>query len=265
MWSDVVELRDFYASPLGQTAQQMLRQAIRRAWPAVQRQRIAGYGFPTPYLGPFLGEAQTLIALMPAPQGVIAWPTEGANRACLVEEEVFPLPDLSLDRLVMVHALEHATQPQTLLREAWRVLDAEGRLLLVVPNRRGLWARIDRTPFGWGRPFSRAQMTDLLNDMLFEKLSTDPALFLPPTKRQWLQRSAPFWESLAVRWCPRFGGVLLIEARKRLMAPGLATPALKRQRVVPVLPSLTRRGGGRAPAPIKGHSDSPSSSRSRAR
>lgn len=250
MWSDVVELRDFYASPLGETAQAMLQQAIGRSWPTVKRQRVAGFGFATPYLEPYLAEAASVVGLMPAPQGVIHWPPARPNLVCLVEEEVFPLPDLSLDRLLLVHALEHAAQPQTLLREAWRVLDAEGRLLLVLPNRRGLWARFDKTPFGWGRPFSRAQVTHLLNDMLFEKRSADLALFLPPTRRLWLQRTAPAWERLAVRWFPRFGGVLLIEARKRLVAPGLATPALTRKRVVPVLPSLTRRGGN-APAPVK--------------
>jgi hypothetical protein len=48
-----------------------------------------------------------------------------------------------------------------LLREVWRVLAPNGRLLAVVPNRRGLWARIDTTPFGHGRPFSRGQVTHL--------------------------------------------------------------------------------------------------------
>ena len=51
------------------------------------------------------------------------------------------------------------TTPAALLREVWRVLAAGGRLLAVVPNRRGVWARIDTTPFGHGRPYSRSQIT----------------------------------------------------------------------------------------------------------
>ena len=39
---------------------------------------------------------------------------------------------------------------------------AGGRLLIVVPNRRGVWARSDTTPFGHGRPYSRSQITHLL-------------------------------------------------------------------------------------------------------
>lgn len=243
MYSDVTELRDFYASPLGQTAAQVLQPLLRSLWPSLRGLRVAGFGYAGPYLEALAGAAAGPVSLMPAAQGVVAWPAGAGNRACLVEEECFPLPDLSLDRLIMVHALEHAPRPQSLLREAWRVLDGEGRLLIVVPNRRGLWARVDLTPFGWGRPYSRGQVVRLLNDMLFEQLSAQRALYVPPTNRRWLQRSSAAWERLGGAAFPQFGGVLLIEARKRLAAPGLADPALGRRRVVPVLPSLARRTG----------------------
>ncbi len=251
MWTDVVDLQNFYASPLGKTARQLLCQAVRKAWPSLPGLRLGGYGFANPYLTPYRAEVRTAVSLMPAAQGASAWPDRQANRACLVEEDYFPLPDLSLDRLIMVHGLEHATRPGSLLREAWRALDAEGRLLLIVPNRRGLWARVDGTPFGWGQPFSRAQVTRFLNDMLFEQLNAERSLFMPPTNRLWLQRSAPTWERLGGCCFPRFGGLILIEARKRLIAPGLASPAMARRRVIAGLPSLTRRGN-RAPAPAKG-------------
>ena len=39
---------------------------------------------------------------------------------------------------------------------------ALGKLVIVTPNRRGLWARFEHTPFGTGRPFSRGQLTELL-------------------------------------------------------------------------------------------------------
>lgn len=250
MWTDVVDLQNFYASPLGEVARQNLRQAIRRIWPDLPGLRLGGYGFANPYLTPYLGETRAIVSLMPSAQGATPWPEGKANRACLVEEDCFPLPDLSLDRLVMVHALEHAARPASLLREAWRVLDAEGRLLLIVPNRRGLWARVDGTPFGWGQPFSWAQVTRFLNEMLFQQLSAERTLFLPPTNRLWLQRSAPAWERLGARCFPRFGGLIVIEARKRLIAPGLATPAVARRRVIPALPGLTPRPT-RQPTPAK--------------
>ncbi|MEO1192051.1 MAG: methyltransferase domain-containing protein [Pseudomonadota bacterium] len=239
MWSDVVDLEAFYASRLGETAGGVLRGLLRRTWPEVEGQTIAGYGYPLPFLEAWTGQARSLVALMPAPQGVVGWPSEGPNRSCLVEEEHLPLADLSLDRLLLVHALEHAERPAALLREAWRVLQAEGRLLIVVPNRRGLWARLDRTPFGWGRPFSRVQVERLLSDMLFEEVSAQRSLYLPPSERAWMQRTAGAWEKVGQRCYPRFGGVIVIEARKRVLGLIGGTPA--RARAVRVLPGLAAR------------------------
>ena len=48
--------------------------------------------------------------------------------------------------------LEWSEKPRDLLRELWRVLAPNGRLLLVVPNRRGLWARVDTTPVRLWQP-----------------------------------------------------------------------------------------------------------------
>ena len=80
----------------------------------------------------------------------------------LVDETELPLIDEGADRILLVHMLEWSENPLELLRELWRVLAPNGRLLLIVPNRRGLWARVDTTPFGYGSPFSRSQLTKLL-------------------------------------------------------------------------------------------------------
>ncbi len=117
--------------------------------------RVLGVGYATPYLGLFREEAERCLALMPAPQGVVRWPSTRPALAALVEEDELPLTDSAVDRVLLVHALEMSADPAELLREAWRVLAAGGRLLAVVPNRRGLWARMDTTPFGQGRPYSR--------------------------------------------------------------------------------------------------------------
>ena len=90
--------------------------------------------------------------------------------SALVEEDRLPLADGSVDRLLAVHCLETAERVRPLLREMWRVLAPEGRLMLVVPNRRGVWARLDKTPFGQGRPYSRRQLEALLIEALFTPL-----------------------------------------------------------------------------------------------
>ena len=112
----------------------------------------------------------------------------------MVDEIELPLGDAAVDRVLLVHALEMAHDPGALLREVWRVLAAGGRLLAVVPNRRGLWARMDTTPFGHGRPYSRSQIMQLLRDTWFTPMGCSEALYVPPIQRGWFLRSAPAWE-----------------------------------------------------------------------
>ena len=127
---------------------------------------LLGVGYATPYLGVFREEVERTFAFMPATQGVVKWPSAAPSLAALVHETLLPLQDASVDRVLAIHALEMSVHAPDMLSEVWRVLAAGGRVLIVVPNRRGLWARMDTTPFGYGRPFSRAQLTQLLREAL---------------------------------------------------------------------------------------------------
>ena len=117
MWTDVVDLRDFYASPLGQVARRHVAAHLRAMWPDVAGQSVLGLGYAVPYLRPFKSQASRVLAMMPGPQGVMHWPPEGPNATALVEEEGLPLPDMSIDRVLLIHALEHAESLRVLMRE----------------------------------------------------------------------------------------------------------------------------------------------------
>jgi SAM-dependent methyltransferase len=123
-----------------------------------------------------------------------------------------------------------------MLREVWRVLAAGGRLLLIVPNRRGIWARTDRTPFGQGLPYSPPQLSRLLRDNLFTPIQASQALFIPPVRSTTLLRTAPAWERIGGRWLPRFGGVVLMEAGKQLYAPSAVREKRHRRPVIVPFP-----------------------------
>jgi SAM-dependent methyltransferase len=218
MWQDIIDLNAFYASPLGQVARRIIRRRIRALWPNLSGQSVLGLGFATPYLRPFKGEASRVLAIMPATLGVIAWPPDEARRVALADEAELPLPDGSIDRALLVHAVESSEQLRPMLREIWRVLDGGGRLLVVVPNRRGVWARFERTPFGSGHPFSPPQLSRLLRDSLFTPLTTETALFMPPLKSRMMLRAAGAWERVGERWGPPFAGAVIIEASKQVYA-----------------------------------------------
>jgi SAM-dependent methyltransferase len=223
---DAVDLRSFYGRPLGQVTRRILRAKLRARWDNVSGMRVLGFGYATPFLGQFRDEAERVFAFMPAPQGVILWPADGPPAAALVEEDMWPLPDAAVDRILVVHGLEAASSAADLLRECWRCLAPGGRLLAVVPHRRGLWARLDATPFGHGRPFSRMQFADLLRDAAFVPTLWQDALMFPPIEARLMLRSAVAFERLGgALWSP-FAGALVVEATKEVRA--LVGPARRR-------------------------------------
>lgn len=222
MWTDAVDLRDFYASGLGRVTRRMIGRRIRALWPDVRGSNILGLGYAAPFLGVFRAEAQRVLALMPAAQGVLHWPSDAPNLALLAEETMLPFTDRSFDRILMVHALECAERVRPMMREIWRVLADGGRLIVVAPNRRGIWAQLERTPFGHGRPYTPAQLSRTLRETMFTPYRSAAALYVPPIRSRMLLSSAGAMEEIGQRWFTSFAGVVLCEASKQIFAGQLA-------------------------------------------
>lgn len=240
MWRDVVDLRDFYATGLGHVARRMIWAQIHQLWPNLTGLSVLGMGYATPYLGPFRKEASRTFALMPASQGAMPWLPQGPGLTALSEESELPFPDLSMERILLVHGLEFSNHVRSMMREIWRVLAEGGRLLVVVPNRRGIWAHFERTPFGHGSPYTTSQLSRLLRENMFTPVETSQALFMPPTTSKVLLGSAPAWEKLGLRWFPTFAGVILMEASKQIYAVTSPMPA-RRRSYVPVSDGVVQR------------------------
>ncbi|HUE64645.1 MAG TPA: methyltransferase domain-containing protein [Rhizomicrobium sp.] len=231
MPQDVRDLAAFYESPLGQLARRAIQREIQNFWPDVRNYRLLGYGFALPYL-PDLRGVERAIAAMPAPQGVIAWPQD-KNAALLCEEDALPFPDVFFDRILIVHGLEESESLRALLRQLWRVLAPEGRVLLVAPNRASLWAQVQRSPFGHGRPFSKMELDGLMKEAQFEPGRWSRALYAPPFET--VTSSGNNWEKMGRRLFGGIGGVHVVEAAKSLYSP--ARPALPKGARVALTPS----------------------------
>lgn len=215
MTGEVHGFAAFYASPTGVAAARLLAQRLRALWPSLRGQAVLGIGYTTPYLALWSVEASRSIALSPAPLAGDAPPGVGAP--LVAEDAAMPFHDLFFDRILLIHGLESTENARRLLREVWRVLKDDGRLLVVAPNRRGLWAHAEHTPFGHGQPYSPGQVTRLLERHLFRVERRDSALYMPPYSP--FLRAGGAWEAAGrAVWPARHAGLAIVEARKDLLA-----------------------------------------------
>ena len=218
---DIDRLQTFYGSPMGRMSQEMLARRVAALWPSASGLDGLGIGHAEALLEPYRATARRVISAAPAEQGTERWPEAGKSLTTLVEDERLPFPDALFDRIIVCHALEEAESPQRLLREIWRVAAPEARILIIVAHRRGLWARAESTPFGHGRPYTRSQLNRLLEDAMLAPQASARALYAPPIGWGIITSAGDAWEKIGRFAWSGFGGVLMVEALKRLyIEPG---------------------------------------------
>jgi SAM-dependent methyltransferase len=221
----------FYATAQGAVALRLVRERLVELWPDLAGQTVLGLGYAGPYLRIWQDTADRCIAATPAPATPCAWPGAGPSLSCWVEENALPLPGQCIDRVLLVHGLENAENARRMLREVWRVLKDDGRVLVLTPNRVGLWAHVESTPFGQGQPYSQGQIGRLLAASLFRVERRDRALYMPPSPHRLILRTARVWERAGRRLAPQFAGVTITEAVKDVYA-ALPLAASARRRLV---------------------------------
>jgi len=224
---DIVNLRQFYATAFGQDICRFIGTAIHALWPGAKGDVVLGIGYCTPYLEHYVAEAAPVCVCMPAEQGAAYWPMQKDNLVFLGHESELPFRENSINRILLVHSFENVEQLSWMMEEMWRVLTPGGRVLAVVPNRAGFWCRSSRTPFGYGRPFSLAQLKDVMSNHQFTHTNSSSALFMPPVRIRFLWRVAQRLERIGRMICPFIGGVLLVEAEKQIYA-SIKQPAVAR-------------------------------------
>lgn len=208
-------LQAFYQTRLGQTAARAANARLAPAWGAAAGLDVLGLGYPLPFLQPFAAAARRCVVVMPDEAGAVRWDAGRGGAVALAGQARLPLLDNIFDRVLIAHGLEECEAPPVFLREVWRVMAPEGRLIVLVANRAGLWARSESQPFGHGRPYSRAQLADLLRGAAFEPLASARVLFAPPWDWPPALAMAQSLEDLGGALALPLGGLLLMEAIKR--------------------------------------------------
>jgi len=238
---DAYDLKYFYNTVRGRIVRRIIREKILAIWPDISKQTLCGFGYAMPYLKPFLDKDMVTANIMPAQLGVHNWPADEKNLVCFAQENLIPLETNSVDRIIMIHALEFLDTPEETFAEIWRVLKSTGRIIVIVPNRMGLWARIDSSPFGQGQPYSARQVEFFLKENLYVHERTEYALFTPPFNKSLPMQLANLFEKVGAILFPALGGVHMIEASKQIYAgKGKGSPVKVSSKIKQSIPKASK-------------------------
>lgn len=261
MWLDAQSLEDFYQTPWGEQVCATVSDALESLWPKDEfpsDSRLLGMGYALPFLDLWAAKAQSCLAFMPRRLGVTHWPERAfdpntpaarknrINLTAHVQSDMMPLADRSIDRILVTHSFEFANNLQAQCDELYRVLDDQGSVLMVLPNRAGLWSRSERSPFGYGVPFTPGQITGVLRTSGFEISKLHGALFYPPRPNRFVIKHAGKLEKVGGNWAKLMAGVLIVHARKQ--NPPIKFSRGKRDAMQPLKDLLA--GINTGPAPV---------------
>ena len=174
----------------------------------------------------------------------------GSSGQFYAQSEQLPFKSDSVDVMLLQHVVEFSRQPHQLLREADRVLNEDGTLVVLCFNPFSVWGL--RRLFSWqdrlpwlGQFFSPQRLKDWLSLLDFDVVEARSIIYCPPWQNErWIKRGG-FLERWGRRLWPYLGGVTAIVAKKRTF---LVTPLPSRwqnRKLFPrpqlVNPSATRK------------------------
>ena len=218
MRQSVVQLEKFYASRLGRLTEIMVMRRLQNLWPELTGRHILGLGYTGPFMQSYLAQAKSAVLAMPAAQGAVVMRSQRGIISTLVHDDALPFADASFDNVILAHGIEEAVNVERVLKEVWRVMMPEVRIVLISAHRKGLWAHFDKTPFGYGRPFSRRQLRRALEQAGFVPALGAGVLYAPPLRSFARPRLSMATERAGESLWPGFSGLIMVEAIKRLYA-----------------------------------------------
>ena len=138
------------------------------------------------------------------------------------DAEDLPLPSESYDLVLAITTLCLASQPAAVLREAFRLLRADGRLVIGELNRNSYWAWIRRTKalftkstYRRARFFSRPALEGMLDQAGFKPAEIRSLLYFPPVNSTFILNHGVWFEEKGRRLLPGGGAFLALKVDKQ--------------------------------------------------
>lgn len=156
---------------------------------------------------------------------------ESHDGRIVADPEHLPIANESMDLVTLPHVLDFSENPQQALREAVRVLEPEGRLVLTAFNSLGCWwlrqqaMRLGASPYlptGLA-PISLYRLKDWL-ELLGLKIDGGRFGIYRPAFRSAKRLAAWAWlDKAGDRWLPQCSNIILLSAVKRITGPRIVS------------------------------------------
>ncbi|WP_456373512.1 class I SAM-dependent methyltransferase [Thiolapillus sp.] len=149
-------------------------------------------------------------------------PCHDAESQLVAHPDAVPVAGDSIDAVVLPHTLDFAPDPRQVLREVERILIPEGRLIIAGFNPYSLWGLRRYLPgasrqLPWrGHFISARRLQDWVSLLGFDTVQNYSLLFRPPWKKAFLRQRFPRMDKLSQQYLPRFSGVYVMVAIKRV-------------------------------------------------
>ena len=231
MKKNIDNFKFFYLSFLGKTTSSILSKKISKLWTPFHKSRIAAIGFCSPFAHSINKRVQRLFFLIPSQFGEYHFNLKNKNSTALINEYTLPIDDSSLDRLLVIHSLEYITDHKKFLREAWRTLDKNGEILIIVPNSFGLWRTHYKKNLLSLRTFSYFELNSLLLNNFFTPIDFEYSLFFPTINNKYFLNKINLFEYIGRKFFKFFSGVIIVRAKKNYSAAILKEKKIMKREV----------------------------------
>ena len=228
---NIENFKIFYSSFLVKSITQIILKKIHNLWPNFNNSRNAAIGFGFPFLSVFKSNIQRLFFLVPNKFGLFNFFINEKNLTASVQEDILPLEDLSIDRLLVVNCFEYLSDHKKFLREAWRILDKDGEIIIITPNTYGLWRFFYKKKLNSPTTFSSYELDLLLSNNFFTPVKIEYCLFLPPLKNKFFINKIRSFEVLNNRLTKYFAGLIIIKGKKNYLSPVSSKSKIVKQKI----------------------------------
>lgn len=215
-------LRQWYETSLGDAVLQTVTDKFDDILPGI-------FGYQGVQVGQIAPQREMLASAGLHRRIVVDSCAETSNSHISGTVEQLPISNNCVNLVFFPHSLEFCENPHSALREADRILTADGHLLIMGFNpvsQFGLRRAVGRSVPWNGKTYSRARLQDWLSVLGFRVVTEETVFLRPPVNRARFLQKTRYVEKTQ-RLLGFMGGIYLIHARKQTMPVTLSRQWLK--------------------------------------